>query len=89
MGDANLPVWRHDIDALAFEPRDHRGFCIVHRRAFRTLLRFDPSPLDCEAFFHSHEAAFQTAAHAKARKAMLAAGSNFHLTSRDIRRQMR
>ena len=40
-----MPRWRDDIDALEFQPTAHRGLCVVHRRAFRTLLRTTPSPL--------------------------------------------
>jgi hypothetical protein len=89
MFGVNPPTWRHDIDALSFEPWDRRGFCMVHRRAFRTLLRFSPSPIDCEIFFYSHEGAFHAAAQTKTLRANVAIGSNFHLTSRDIIRQMK
>ena len=85
----NIPTaWRHDIDALAFEPDDHHGLCMVHRRAFRTLLRLNPEPGDCEVFFHTHERAFRTAASAKIRRDDVARGMNFHLTSRDVAREM-
>jgi hypothetical protein len=80
--------WRDDIDALAFQPNDHRGFCMVHRRAFRTLLRFCPEPSDCEAFFRVHERAFHAAAKAKIVRENVAHGINFHLTSRDVARQI-
>jgi hypothetical protein len=81
-------AWRHDIDALAFEPGDHHGLCMVHRRAFRTLLRSSPEPGDCEAFFHWHERAFRAAASAKIVRAEVPHGTNFHLTSRDVAREM-
>jgi hypothetical protein len=84
----NSMGWRDDIDALAFEPNDHRGFCMIHRRAFRTLLRFWPEPSDCEAFFRVHERAFHAAAKAKIVRENLAHGINFHLTSRDVARQI-
>ena len=84
----NNVIWRDDIDALVFEPNDHRGFCMVHRLAFRTLLRFCPEPSDCEAFFHAHEGAFRAAAEAKMIRENVANGFNFHLTSRDVTRQM-
>jgi len=83
------PVWRDDVDALAFAPDDHDGLCMVHRHAFRTLLGAMPSPQQCEAFFQSHQAAFQAAARAKILRARVAAGANFHLTSRDLRRQLK
>jgi hypothetical protein len=84
----NPASWRDDIDALAFEPDDHRGFCMVHRRAFRTLLRFWPEPSDCQAFFRVHERAFHAAARAKIVREHVAQGINFHLTSRDVIRQI-
>jgi hypothetical protein len=84
----NSTAWRHDIDALVFEPEDHQGLCMVHRRAFRTLLRLSPEPGDCEVFFRSHERAFRTAASAKIRREDVARGINFHLTSRDVAREM-
>ena len=89
MNSRNTPTaWRHDIDALAFEPDDHGGLCMVHRRAFRTLLRLSPEPGDCEVFFRTHQRAFQAAASAKIRRADVAPGVNFHLTSRDVAREM-
>jgi hypothetical protein len=84
----NATAWRHDIDALVFEPDDHLGLCMVHRRAFRTLLRLSPEPEDCEVFFRTHERAFRTAASAKISRADVARGVNFHLTSRDVAREM-
>ena len=81
-------LWRADVDALAFTPAGHDGLCMVHRRAFRALLKTDPAPGDCESFFRTHEAAFQAAALAKIVRAKVAAGDNFHLTSRDVARQM-
>jgi hypothetical protein len=86
--EENAVSWRDDIDALAFEPNDHRGICMVHRRAFRTLLRFWPQPSDCEAFFRVHERAFRAAASAKIVGENVAHGVNFHLTSRDVARQI-
>jgi hypothetical protein len=49
----NAATWRPDIEALVFEPDDHQGLCMVHRRAFRTLLRFTPAPRDCETYFRT------------------------------------
>jgi hypothetical protein len=85
---SSTTAWRHDIDALVFEPDDHLGLCMVHRRAFRTLLRSSPEPGDCEVFFRTHEGAFQTAASAKILRAEVARGVNFHLTSRDVAREI-
>lgn len=89
MPSSKTPIWRHEIDALAFQPSDHAGFCMVHRRAFRTLLRATPSSHDCLEFFHAHPETFQAAARAKLLRTSLAATANFHLTSRDIARQMK
>jgi hypothetical protein len=82
------PTWRADVDSLSFRPDGHSGVCMVHRRAFRTLLKRLPSPDDCAAFFRAHEAAFQAAARAKIVRAALGQGGNLHLTSRDVKRQM-
>jgi hypothetical protein len=82
--EENSVSWRDDIEALAFEPDGHSGFCMVHRLAFRTLLRFSPEPEDCEAFFRIHERAFHAAAKAKIVQKRVAQGVNFHLTSRDV-----
>jgi hypothetical protein len=87
--EAETPHWRSDIDALAFQPAGHLGFCVIHRRAFRTLLRAPPSPQQCVDFYLRHHKAFQAAAREKMRQKQLAATANFHLTSRDIRRQFR
>lgn len=89
MPSGKTPIWRDDIDALAFQPRDHRGLCMVHRRAFRTLLRAAPSPQQCVDFYISHEQAFQAAARAKLLRAAVADAANFHLTSRDVVRQLK
>jgi hypothetical protein len=86
---AATTTWRHDIDALAFAPDDRRGLCMVHRRAFRTLLRFDPEPSDCQAFFRANESAFRAAASAKIVRGEVAGEASFHLTSRDIAREIK
>jgi hypothetical protein len=54
-----MPKWRDDIGALEFQPAAHRGLCMVHRRAFRTLLRMTPSP-QCVDFYRSHEEAYRS-----------------------------
>jgi hypothetical protein len=86
---SKTPIWRDDIDALAFQPADHAGLCMVHRRAFRTLLRTVPSPQECVDFYHTHSDAFQAAARAKVVRADVADTANFHLTSRDVTRQLK
>jgi hypothetical protein len=86
--DDAAPTWRADVDALAFQPEGHRGLCMVHRHAFRTLLRHYPSPEECAAYFSAHTVVFQAAARAKIARAMVAVDANFHLTSRDLARAM-
>ena len=83
------PIWRDDIDALAFQPEAHAGLCMVHRRAFRTLLRTMPSPRQCVEFFNAHHEAFEAAARAKLKRTDVATSANFHLTSRDVVRQLK
>ncbi len=83
-----MATWRSDIDALMFEADDQLGLCMVHRHAFRTLLRSVPTPDECVAYFNSHQSAFQAAAAAKVGRKKLAAGVNFHLTSRDVAREL-
>ncbi|WP_024515874.1 hypothetical protein [Bradyrhizobium sp. Tv2a-2] len=80
--------WRPEIDALVFSVEDHAAFCAVHRRAFRTLLRFEPSPDECLSYFAGFEVAFRAAAGDKIAKKELPVGRNFHLTSRDIARKL-
>ena len=89
MSSSKTPIWRDDIDALAFQPTEHGGLCMVHRRAFRTLLRATPSPQQCIEFFNAHREAFQAAARAKLQRVNVAGTANFHLTSRDLIRQLK
>lgn len=85
---AHEAVWRDDIEALAFRPEGRRELCMVHRRAFRALLGADPAPQDCQTFFSAHRAAFEAAAQVKILETAVASGVNFHLTSRDVARQL-
>jgi hypothetical protein len=80
--------WRHDIDALAFQPEGHRGICVVHRLAFRTLMRLVPTPDACITYFTEQEEAFRASAQAKISRRRLPPGANFHLTSRDLARAL-
>ena len=80
--------WRRDLDALAFEPDGHRGMCVVHRLAFRSLLRLTPTPADCLAYFAAHEGTFRRAALEKIARRGIEIGVNFHLTSRDLSRTL-
>lgn len=79
-----MTAWRNDIDALAFRPAGHAGFCMVHRLALRTVMGRLASPEECLAWFEANRAAFETAARAKIVRASLNQDANFHLTSRDI-----
>jgi Protein of unknown function (DUF1488) len=79
-------TWRADVDSLSFQPTGHAGQCFVHRRAFATILGFDPTPDDCASCFQQRRAAFEAAAAAKISRAALAADAHFHLNSRDILR---
>jgi hypothetical protein len=79
-------AWRSDLGSLSFQPQGHAGHCIVHRRAFETLLGFKPTPEECADCYLREHAAFQRAAAAKISRAALAKDANFHLTSRDVLR---
>jgi hypothetical protein len=78
--------WRADIDSLAFAPPQHQGQCVVHRRAFRTLLGIEATPQACIDYFHAHRIVFEAAAAAKIARRELPRDMSFHLNSRDIRR---
>lgn len=78
--------WRADIDSLAFRPRGHEGLCVVHRRAFRTLLGDIATPEQCAAYFGARHATFERAAEYKITRARIGIDANLHLNSRDIRR---
>ena len=76
--------WRDDVDALAFRPAGHAGFCMVHRLALRTVIGRLAEPDECLAYFTQHRSVFEAAARAKIERAGLPADANFHLTSRNI-----
>src|SRR5262249_40545043 len=61
-------TWRHDIDALAFRPGGHEGTCMVHRLAFRALMRLVPTPDACIAYFTAHQGTLRLSAQAKIRR---------------------
>jgi hypothetical protein len=82
-------TWREDLDAITFIPKGHRGVCAVHRLAFRRLLLTEPTLASCTAYFAEHRDAFQAAASEKMRQKGLAINANFHLTSRDVAKQLR
>lgn len=78
-------TWRHDVDALVFRPRGHKGGCFIHRLAFRSLCGEGGRDI-CEAYFRTNREVFERAARVKMSRANMSAEQNFHLTSRDIRR---
>ena len=78
--------WRADIESLVFPIRDQAATCAVHRGAFRTLLGAEPTPQACLAYFGEFEDAFRAAASLKIARKCIPAGTNLHLTSRDIAR---
>ena len=77
--------WDGANDCLAFSPPGEDGRCVMHRRAFRALLRQEPTPTECLAFAARHQAAFWLAARLKMQRAGLEPGARFHITSRDLR----
>ena len=80
--------WRSDIESLVFPIEDHAATCAVHRGAFRTLLGVDPTPQACLAYFEKFEAAIRAAASMKIARKRIPAGTNLHLTSRDVARKL-
>lgn len=88
MGAGDALRWRSDVEALSFRPEGHDGVCMIHRHAFRTLLKRMPTPEECAAFFRAQETAFHFAARGKIAHARLAPDANLHLTSRDLARAM-
>jgi hypothetical protein len=83
------PIWRSDIDSLAFHLSGHKGICVIHRRAFRTLLGCTPSPQQSIDFYLLHRDSFEAAARAKLATRSIHESENFHLTSRDVRRRLK
>ena len=79
-------IWRDDQTSVQFVPEGHRGYCVIHRLAFRTLLGFAPTQTDCLLYFDSQPDVFHKAAHEKIARRALPESGNFHLNSRDIRR---
>jgi len=80
--------WRADIRSLVFPLGGHAAICAVHRGAFRTLLGEEPTEQACLAYFEKFEGAFRAAARLKIARKRIPAGTNLHLTSRDIARKL-
>lgn len=88
-------AWREDLDALQFPVPGHDADCLIHRLAFRAIVRASaqtrpaiPDPAACLALFVRETAAFHAAAQAKILRQQIPTGKNLHLNSRDIRRAM-
>jgi hypothetical protein len=89
MEQQDAALWRAEIDSLVFRPDGHEGFCFIHRLAFRTILGFVPTPKECAALFNARSRAFHAAAQTKIERRGLRRDANFHLTSRDVLREMK
>jgi hypothetical protein len=81
------PEWRADLDALVFAVPGG-GRCFVHRLAFRTLLGRRPAPDDCLRFVAENSATLLAAAAERRAGLSMEGHFAFHLTSRQIRRQL-
>lgn len=77
--------WIEEIDSLAFRPSNHRGQCVMHRRALRVLLGRDATSQQCLDYFRARRVAFERAARAKIARAALREDARFHINSRDLR----
>jgi len=80
--------WRNDIESLIFPIGGQAAICAVHLGAFRTLLGRKPTPQICLAYFERFEDAFRAAASLKIARRRIPAGTNLHLTSRDVARKL-
>ncbi len=80
--------WRADLDALQFPVGEGRS-CFIHRLAFRKFLGRTPTPGQCLQFAWRYSAALKDAAEQRCANLRDAGhGWNFHLTSRDIARNL-
>jgi hypothetical protein len=77
-------TWRADIDALQFDA-GNGNVCVVHRLAFRALLRKSPEPAECLDYYRDNVALFVAAAQRKLWNDRTIASRNLHLNSRQIR----
>ncbi len=77
--------WRAEINAIEFRPCGHRGSCVVHKLAIRTIVGFSPDAQDCLAFSRSHSDALVRAASAKIADGHIPVDKSFNLNSREIR----
>lgn len=81
--------WNQEIDALEFVVLGHELTCVIHRLAFRVLLKVSPPTIsDCLRYSSHQRRAFDEAALSKAKRMALAPGTRFHITSRDVRKSL-
>jgi hypothetical protein len=80
-------TWRADVDALQFSA-DNGSVCLVHRLAFRTLLRRLPEPSDCLDYYRANVDQFIGAARCRLATDPSIGARSFHLNSRQIRRSV-
>ena len=82
--------WVEKFDALEFRPKGHKGTCVIHRLAFRAILKISgPTASQCLLFAKKYKRYFEEAARTKINKAQFEADRRFHITSRDIRNSLR
>ena len=82
--------WVEKIDSLEFRPTGHKGTCVIHRLAFRVILKnARPTASQCLLFAKRYKSYFEEAALTKINEAELEGDRRFHITSRDIRNSLR
>ena len=78
--------WNDEIDALEFRLNGYEVTCVIHRLAFRALLKLArPEAQDCLVYATGLRRVFEAVAVSKATRTGLKPGARFHITSRDIR----
>lgn len=80
-------LWNADLNAISFVA-DNGGRCFVHRGAIRTMMKGSVDEQECVRFFSLHVRALRDAARRKIDRKRYPANYSFHLTSRDIRREL-
>lgn len=82
--------WVEEIDALEFRPTGHKTTCVIHRLAFRVILKISsPTASQCFIFATKYRNCLNEAALTKIKRATLETDKRFHITSRDIRNSLR
>ena len=78
--------WNDEIDALEFRLNGYEVTCVIHRLAFRALLKLArPEAQDCLVYATGLRRVFEAVAVSKATRTGLKPGARFHITSRDVR----